>query len=84
MPCFSVTWPTRPAGVYSQYVHAVDATDAVRAAADLDWPTAEGYTVAFDYVPEVWRLRRPYRWLSRHVAGPHYPDNVPFVPAPAT
>lgn len=82
MPRYSVTWPTRPEGVYSQYVRAADATDAVRVAAALDWPTTDGYTLAVDYVPEVWRLRRPYRWLSRHAAGPHYPDRVPFAPAP--
>ncbi|MGH3584864.1 MAG: hypothetical protein ACRDQ0_00940 [Pseudonocardia sp.] len=86
MPQYSVTWPTRPNGVYSELVHATDPTDAVRVAASLEWPTNPGYEVAFDYTPEVWALRRPYRLRSRHVQGPHYPDglaNEPaFTPAP--
>lgn len=88
MPQYSVTWPTRPAGVYTEYVHAADPTDAVRVAGDLDWPTSPGYTMAFDYEPEVWLLRRPHRLRSRHVQGPHFSDCEPgqaaFTPAPAT
>jgi hypothetical protein len=85
-PRWSVTWPTRPNGVYTQLVRADDPTDAVRVAAGLEWPTADGYTVAFDYGPQVWRLLRPYRLRSHHVAGPTYPDMVPdkvgFTPEP--
>lgn len=79
LPRWSVTWPTRPEGVYTQPVRAVDATDAVRVAAELEWPVADGFTVAFDCTPEVWRVRRPYRWLSRHVAGPHIPEVGPHA-----
>lgn len=85
-PRWSVTWPTHPNGVYTQLVRAADPTDAVRVAAELDWPTAPGYTVAFDYAPQVWRLLRPYRWRSRPVAGPDFPDQilgeVAFTPEP--
>ena len=85
-PRWSVTWPTRPNGVYTQLVRADDPTDAVRVAAELDWPTAPGYTVAFDYEPQVWRLRRPYGLRSRPVAGPEFPDTLPgevaFTPEP--
>lgn len=76
-PHWSVTWPTRPNGVYTQLVRADDPTDAVRVAAELDWPTAPGYTVAFDYEPQVWRLLHPYRWRSRRVAGSDFPDAIP-------
>lgn len=85
-PRWSVTWPTRPNGVYTQLVRADDSTDAVRVAAELDWPTADGYTVAFDYAPQVCRLLRPYRLRSHPVAGPDFPDQVlgevAFTPAP--
>jgi hypothetical protein len=85
-PRWSVTWPTRPNGVYTQLVRADDPVDAVRVAAELDWPTADGYTVAFDYEPQVWRLRRPYRLRSHPVAGPDFPDQVlgevAFTPEP--
>ena len=85
-PRWSVTWPTRPNGVYTQLVRADDPTDAVRVAAELEWPTAPGYTVAFDYAPQVWRLLRPYRWRSHPVAGPDFPDQVlgevAFTPEP--
>lgn len=81
-----MTWPTRPHGVYTQLVRADNPVDAVRVAAALDWPIAPGYSVAFDYEPQVWRLRRPYRLRSRPVAGPDFPDQVPgqvaFTPAP--
>lgn len=86
MKKYSVTWPTRPEGVYTQVVYAADPTDAVREAADLDWPTTDGYRVAFDYEPEVWRLRRPFRLRSHHVAGPDFgstaADAVAFMPEP--
>lgn len=86
MKKYTVTWPTRPSGVYSELVWADDPTDAVRVAAELDWPTAPGYTVAFDYTPMVWRLKHPYRWRSRQVAGPDFPDavdgEVAFTPEP--
>lgn len=86
-PEWTVTWPTRPAGVYTLRVRALDATNAVRVAALDEWPTSDGYTVAFDYAPRVWRCRRPYRWLSRYVQGPGFPDAVPgviaFTPLPA-
>ncbi len=85
-PRWSVTWPTRPSGVYTELVRADDPTDAVRVASELEWPTADGYTVAFDYTPMVWRLQRPYRWRSRHVTGPDFPDTVSdkvaFTPEP--
>ena len=85
-PAWTVTWPTRPSGLYSLKVQATDATDAVRVAAERPWPTAPGYDVAFDYTPSVWRLRHPYRWRSRHVQGPTFPDVVPglapFTPLP--
>ncbi|MFE2497105.1 hypothetical protein [Streptomyces scopuliridis] len=77
MPAYSVTYPTRPNGVYSQYVNAADPADAVRAAAELDWPTNPGYSVAFDCEPEVWILLRPYRLRSRHVQGPRYTGTSP-------
>ena len=85
-PRWSVTWPTRPNGVYTQLVRADDPVDAVRVAAELDWPTAPGYSVAFDYEPQVWRLLRPY-WLRSHpVAGPAFPDlilgEIAFTPWP--
>jgi hypothetical protein len=75
-PRWSVTWPTRPNGIYTQLVRADDPVDAVRVAAGLDWPTAPGYSLAFDYEPQVWRLRRPYSLRSRPVAGPDFPDQV--------
>ena len=85
-PAWAVTWPTRPAGVYSLKVRAADPTDAVRAAAEQHWPTVPGYSVAFDYTPQVWRLQHPYRWRSRHVRGPMFPDVIPgrvaFTPLP--
>lgn len=70
MPEYSVTYPTRPNGEYSQYVHADNPADAVHAATKLDWPTNPGYTVAFDQEPEVWIIRHPHRLRSRHVQGP--------------
>jgi hypothetical protein len=86
MPRYTVTWPTRPAGVYSIIVRAADPTDAARVAADEELPTTDGYSIAYDYEPEVWRIRRPYRLLSRHVQGPSYSDTEdtlqPFVPEP--
>lgn len=85
-PRWSVTWPTRPNGIYTQLVRADDPVDAVRVAAELEWPTADGYTVAFDYEPQVWRLKRPYSLRSRPVAGPDFPDlilgEVAFTPWP--
>ena len=85
MKTWTVTWPTRPAGIYTQTVQAADPAGAVHAAALLDWPTAPGYEVAFDYTPEVWCIRRP-RWLSLRVHGPDLtapdPKNA-FVPVPA-
>jgi hypothetical protein len=83
-PKFSVTWPTRPGGVYTQIVRAVDATDAVRIAAQLAWPTSNGYSVAWDYTPEVWQVSRPYTLRSRRVAGPAYDDEqgAGFIPLP--
>lgn len=80
-PRWSVTWPTRPNGVYTQLVRADDPADAVRVAAELNWPTVDGYAMAFDYTPMVWRLQRPYRWRSRHVAGPDFPDAMEGVEA---
>jgi hypothetical protein len=71
VPLYSVTYPTRPDGEYTQYIRAVDPDDAVTAARELDWPTSPGYEVAFGQEPEVWVLRRPYRLRSRHVQGPH-------------
>ncbi|MGW1015598.1 hypothetical protein [Streptomyces niveus] len=88
MPNYSVTFPTRPSGVYTKWVRAADPTDAVRVAAELDWPTGPGYTVAFDYEPEVWLNRHPYRLRSRHVQGPRFggtaSDAPAFTPVPAT
>ncbi|MFD9464348.1 hypothetical protein [Streptomyces sp. NPDC060027] len=85
-PRWSVTWPTRPSGVYTQLVRADDPVDAVRVASELDWPTAPGYEVAFDYEPQVWRLLHPYALRSRPVAGPDFPDlvlgEVAFTPWP--
>lgn len=85
-PRWSVTWPTRPNGVYTRLVRAADPVDAVRVAAELEWPTTDGYTLAFDYEPEVWRLLRPYRMRSHQVAGPEFSDETPgevaFTPEP--
>lgn len=84
-PRWSVTWPTRPMGVYTVLVYAEGPVEAVRVAADLEMPLAEGYSMAFDYEPEVWRLRRPYRYRSHHVAGPDYGGSeavAPFAPQP--
>ncbi|MFI8872451.1 hypothetical protein [Streptomyces sp. NPDC055243] len=85
-PRWSVTWPTRPSGLLTVYVRADDPTDAVRIAAQLEWPTEPGWRMAFDYTPEVWRLRRPYWRRARYSAGPHYPDRergaVVFRPEP--
>lgn len=69
-PRWSVTWPTRPNGVYTIFVRADDPTDAVRVA--LAWPDLPVYALAFDYEPEVSRLLRPHRLRSHHVAGPDY------------
>ncbi|MCX4450672.1 hypothetical protein [Streptomyces sp. NBC_01789] len=69
MPLYSVTWPARPGGEYTQFIRAVDPADAVEGARELDWPTNDGYQVAFDQEPEVWQLRRPYRLRSRRVQG---------------
>lgn len=69
-PRWSVTWPTRPDGVYAVLVRADDPTDAVRVAAEQD--DLPVYALAVDYEPEVWRLLRPYRLRSHHVAGPDY------------
>lgn len=69
-PRWSVTWPTRPNGVYTVLVRADNPTDAVRVAAEQD--DLPVYALAFDYEPEVWRLLHPYRWRSHHVAGPDY------------
>jgi hypothetical protein len=83
---WSVTWPTRPDGVYTVLVRADDPTDAVRVAAEQDVLPNINYALAFDYEPEVWRLRRPYRWRSRHAAGPDYDspeaDTQAFAPLP--
>lgn len=84
-PRWSVTWPTRPNGVYTQLVRADDPTDAVRVAAELDWPVSDGWEMAFDYTPMVWRLRRPYRWRSHYITGPNFDDSANaevFVPEP--
>lgn len=85
-PRWSVTWPTRPYGVYTVLVRATDPTDAVRVAAEEDLPLSEDWSFAFDYTPEVWRLRRPYRWRSHHVAGPDFggteADVEAFTPEP--
>lgn len=75
-PRWSVTWPTRPSGVYTVLVRAADPTDAVRVAAELELPVNDGYSIAFDYEPQVWRLLRPYRLRSRRVAGPDFQDAV--------
>jgi len=84
-PRWSVTWPTRPCGVYTVPVRAADPTDAVRVAAEQELQTTPGYALAFDYEPQVWRVLRPYWLRSRPVAGPDYPDTVPgevaFAPA---
>ncbi len=86
MKKYSVTWPVRPSGVYSVYAQADDPTDAVRVAAEQEMPLADGYSLAFDYEPEVWRLLHPYRWRSHHVAGPEFEDEVSgevgFTPLP--
>jgi hypothetical protein len=83
---WSVTWPTRPSGLYTVLVRATDPSDAVRVAAELDPPVTDGYSLAFDYEPEVWRLRRPYRLRSYPAAGPDFggtaADAPPFVPEP--
>jgi hypothetical protein len=69
-PRWSVTWPTRPNGVWTVFVRADDPTDAVRVATDYaDLPV---YALAFDYEPEVSRLLRPHRLRTHHVAGPEY------------
>jgi hypothetical protein len=85
-PRWSVTWPTRPNGFYTQLVSADDPTDAVRVAAEQDVVPNIDYALAFDYEPEVYRLRHPYRWCSHHVAGPDYgstgADAEAFVPIP--
>ncbi|WP_329472701.1 hypothetical protein OIE75_29585 [Streptomyces sp. NBC_01723] len=85
-PRWSVTWPTRPNGVYTVLVRAADPTDAVRVAAALDLPVTDEYALAFDYEPQVWRLQCPYRLRSHPVAGPDFPDTVPgevgFTPEP--
>lgn len=89
MPRYTVTWPTRPAGVYTVIVRASDPTEAARVAAAEDLPTTEGYSLAYDYEPEIWHVRHPYAWRSRHVQGPDYNSNdaganaAAFVPVPA-
>lgn len=67
---WSVTWPTRPDGVWTVFVRADDPTDAVRVASERAGLPV--YALAFDYEPEVWRLRHPYRMRSEHAAGPDY------------
>jgi hypothetical protein len=85
-PRWSVTWPTRPDGAYTQLVRANDPNDAVRVAAEQDVVPNIDYALAFDYEPEVWRIRCPYRWRSYHVAGPDYgsaeANAEAFVPLP--
>lgn len=86
-PRWSVTWPTLPSGTYTVLERAVDASNAVKAAATPNRPIAAGYAIAYDYEPSVWRLRRPYRWRSAHAQGPEsFPDAVPgqvaFTPVP--
>lgn len=85
-PRWSVTWPTRPNGVHTVLVRADDPTDAVRVASEQDPSVTGGYALAFDYEPQVWRLRRPYWWRSRPATGPDYPDMTPgeagFTPVP--
>ncbi|MCX4919945.1 hypothetical protein [Streptomyces sp. NBC_00687] len=83
---WSVTWPTRPHGVHTVLVRAVDSADAVRVATEKTPPVDDEYQLAFDYAPCVWRLAWPYRLRSRHVAGPDFPDMVlgepGFIPEP--
>jgi hypothetical protein len=69
---YSVTFPTLPEGVYTQYVTANGPAEAIRAAAELEWPTNPGYTVELNKEPEVWIVRRPYRVRSKRVSGPNY------------
>lgn len=86
MKQYTVTWPTRPTGLYTEYAEADTPTDAVRDAAARDLPTTPGYTIAFDYEPEVWQIRTPNRLRSRRVQGPCYKDAIPgkiaFTPLP--
>lgn len=85
-PQWAVTWPTRPAARATVRVRAADAADAVRIAEDVDHGGGPGYLVAYDCEPSVWRLRHPFRWRSRHVQGPRFPEptpGVPFTPVPA-
>ncbi|MGV2914706.1 hypothetical protein [Streptomyces alfalfae] len=70
LPRWSVTWPLRPNSTYSVWVRATDPTDAVRVA--LKRPDLPTYAMAFDYQPEVWRLRHPYPTRSYRAAGPDY------------
>lgn len=83
---WSVTWPIRPFGIHTVLVRAADPVDAVRVAAEEDLPATDGYSIAFDYEPEVWLIRRPYNSRSRHVGGPRFDDEVPglvpFTPEP--
>ena len=69
-PRWSVTWPTRPNGVWTVFVRADDPTDAVRVA--LACPDLPVYALAFDYEPERSRLLRPHQRRTHHVAGPSY------------
>jgi hypothetical protein len=81
MKKYCVNWPIRPFGIHTVLVRAADPTDAVRVAAERELSTVDGFSIAFDYEPEVWRLRRLRNRLSRHVAGPFFDDAVPgFVP----
>ncbi|MYY79741.1 MULTISPECIES: hypothetical protein [unclassified Streptomyces] len=80
---WSVTWPLRPDGVHTVWVYAANPTHAVLVASKH--PDLPVYAVAFDYVPEVWRLRHPRR-RSYRAAGPDYGGAAgkadEFTPAP--
>lgn len=84
---WSVIWPTRPQGFYTVVVRADDPTDAVRVAAKWELPTADGHSLALDYEPMVWRMKRPYWLRAKQVAGPDYPalrtpGDDAFMPLP--
>ncbi|MFP8886814.1 hypothetical protein [Streptomyces mangrovi] len=79
LPGYTVTWPTRPYGFRTVKVWARSPEAAVAKATSgrrLEWlnrTTAHGYEVAFDLMPEVWKVgpRRAVR-----VAGPAYSETV--------
>lgn len=74
LPHWTVTWPTLPGGIYSIPVRRADNIEhAVQQARAAFAPTAPGYSIAYDYEPEVWQIKPG---PACRISGPEYCDNV--------